>query len=77
MIIPIRCVTCNKVLADKWKQFQKLVEESTEGRENTISIHVKDYSVPSKELIALKKLGIDRYCCRRHMITHIDLINDI
>jgi len=25
----------------------------------------------------LDKLGLTRYCCRRHMIAHVDLINII
>ena len=27
MIIPIRCFTCNQVIADKWNSYQKSVQE--------------------------------------------------
>ena len=26
---------------------------------------------------SFEKLGIKRYCCRRHMLSHIELIDDI
>jgi len=26
MLMPIRCITCGKVLADKWEEFRKRVE---------------------------------------------------
>ncbi len=77
MIIPIRCVTCNKLLSNKWKVYLEMIDDPEKTNVNTISIHVKDYTKPSKELIAFKKLGITRYCCRRHMLSHIELIDDI
>ena len=33
----------------------------------------KDYSEPE----ALEALGLDRYCCRRMILTHIDLADDM
>lgn len=77
MIIPIRCVTCNKMLADKWTVYVEMIKDPEKTNENTISIHVDDYSKKSKELVAFEKLGIKRYCCRRHMLSHIELIDDI
>ena len=57
MIIPIRCFTCGKVIADKWNEFKK----RTSSGEN-----------PKK---VLDNLGIDRYCCRRMLLAHIDIID--
>ena len=59
LIIPVRCFTCGKVIADKWEEFNGRLEKG----ENTQKI--------------LNDLGIERYCCRRMLITHIDLIDDI
>ena len=28
MIIPIRCFTCNKLIADKWEKYKKKLEEN-------------------------------------------------
>lgn len=60
MIIPIRCFTCNKVLADKYMAYRRMIEE--EGK-------------TAKE--ALDALDLERMCCRRHMLTHVDLITKI
>ncbi|NHI91710.1 MAG: DNA-directed RNA polymerase subunit N [Candidatus Lokiarchaeota archaeon] len=59
MIIPIRCFTCGRLVADKWEEFQ---ERTKKGEE------------PKKVLDDLK---LNRFCCRRMLITHIELIENI
>ncbi len=58
MIIPVRCFTCGKVIADKWEAFNERVGQG----EN-----------PAK---VLDSLGIDRYCCRRIFLSHVDLVGE-
>jgi DNA-directed RNA polymerase subunit N (RpoN/RPB10) len=74
MIIPIRCVTCGKVLADKWEYFKreciKLEEEKGNEPES------KYFKEPYRKKI-LDDLGLDRYCCRRHMLGHVDIIDNL
>ena len=87
MIIPIRCFTCGKVLANKWKyyeeQLEKLREESASKDPKTVddlSINERDamlYFDKNIQKEILDKLELDRMCCRRHMLTHVDLINSI
>jgi DNA-directed RNA polymerase I, II, and III subunit RPABC5 len=55
MIIPVRCFTCGKVIANKWQRYNEMLQE--------------DYSVNE----ALNTLGLNRYCCRMLMMTHVDL----
>ena len=59
MIIPIRCFTCGKVIANKWEEFRKRIESGED---------------PNK---VLKSLGFDRYCCKRMLISHIELIDEL
>jgi DNA-directed RNA polymerase subunit N (RpoN/RPB10) len=87
MIIPVRCVTCNKVLADKWAYYQnecsKLESKGKKVMElsDLEQLFKKDKqmgnfdSVLRKDL--LDKLGLTRICCRRHMLGHVELIDDI
>jgi len=75
MIIPVRCFTCNKVLADKWEQYLKMTTHKS-GRK-IISIDKSDYTEKTKELNAFEALNITRYCCRRHLLSHIDLLEEI
>ena len=77
MIIPIRCMTCGKVLADKWEKYLELVKELLGGDFKDRG-HVLDVTAESiqktPEGLAMDQLGITRYCCRRHMLTHVDLV---
>jgi DNA-directed RNA polymerase subunit N len=58
MIIPVRCFTCGKVIANFYEQY---VQRKEHGEE------------PEK---ILNELGLKRYCCRRMIISHIDLIDE-
>lgn len=80
MIIPIRCFTCGNILADKWRYYEKQVNEYRKrdgGGQNGI-LYLDTTTLPvTAESQALKELNIKRYCCRKHMLTHVDLIAKI
>ena len=57
MIIPIRCFTCGKVVANKWQIFQNKQKEG----------------IPIEQIF--KDLGKKRYCCRRMLLSHIDIVD--
>jgi len=78
MIIPIRCVTCGKVLADKWEYFKKKCEEldKKETENNGKTSESKYFKEPYRKAI-LDELELDRYCCRRHMLGHVDIIDNL
>ncbi|EXJ59481.1 DNA-directed RNA polymerase I, II, and III subunit RPABC5 [Cladophialophora psammophila CBS 110553] len=59
MIIPIRCFSCGKVIADIWERYMKLLEGG----------------MPDGE--AMDQVGAKRYCCRRMLMTHVDLIEKL
>lgn len=84
MIIPVKCFTCGKVLADKYeyyKQKSKELEKSIDVNTMTIEdINVNSadtYFDSTKKKDLLDKLGLNRICCRRHMLGHVDLIEII
>jgi DNA-directed RNA polymerases I, II, and III subunit RPABC5 len=80
MIIPIRCMNCGNILADKWLFYQREVQEEKKRRGNASmkSIYMDGKSVPdTPELKVLQHLNLKRYCCRKHMLTHVDLIDKI
>ena len=80
MIIPIRCFTCNRVLASKYLKYKKIINSQPDKDEHILSGDGKSIDT-SKETIqqqAFVQIGIaDRYCCKRHVISHIDLIKKI
>jgi len=76
MIIPIRCVSCNNVLAGKWLSYLDKVKElkKKDGRpENDEIQYLNQLTTKTAEGKALDELGINRMCCRRHILTHVDL----
>lgn len=82
MIIPVRCFTCGKVLADKWKKFveeKKMNSEDEDGRDNERTMTEKGLAFSSSNGCdkLLNKYGLKRLCCRRHMLGHVDLIEQI
>tara|TARA_Y100000389_G_C17409524_1_gene490069 strand:- start:861 stop:1118 length:258 start_codon:yes stop_codon:yes gene_type:complete len=85
MIIPVRCFTCHKVLADKWEYYSKKVEEHN-NQKSKHKIEMEDLDIGDKKSVffsddfkgqILNELKIDKICCRRHMLGHVDLINYI
>ena len=77
MIIPIRCVSCNNVLAGKWLTYLKRVEElkKKDGRPaNDEMQYLTQTTTKTAEGKALDDLGVKRMCCRRHFLSHVDLL---
>jgi DNA-directed RNA polymerase subunit N (RpoN/RPB10) len=77
MIIPVRCMNCGNILADKWLYYQKTVKER-QGGKPVEPIYMDGKTVPvTVEAKVLDELGLVRYCCRKHMLTHVDLLDKI
>ncbi|MHA1558056.1 MAG: DNA-directed RNA polymerase subunit N [Candidatus Heimdallarchaeota archaeon] len=57
-MIPVRCLSCGKVIGDKWENFERRTNAGDD---------------PGK---VLDDLGLDKYCCRRMIISHCDLIGE-
>ncbi len=76
MIIPIRCFTCGKVMADKIDYYMQEVEKLKKNQKKDDDGLYKNFDeVQSKEL--LDSLGLTRYCCRRNLISNVDLMHII
>ena len=75
MIIPIRCMTCGKILADKWEYYEKRCKElEKEETKSETSERFFDKHLKGK---VLDELQLKKMCCRRHMLGHVDLIETI
>lgn len=80
MIIPIRCYTCGKVIADLWEPYLKMVQEGYNEDEKSVeseSVIVKRERGQTVECKALDTLGLKSYCCRRMVLAHVDLCEKI
>lgn len=77
MIIPIKCFTCGKVLADKYsynieKVRQKKISHNMEV--DKVKYLTKEYMDKTPEGEVMDELKLNKMCCRRHMLTHVDII---
>lgn len=81
MIIPVRCFTCGKVLADKWDWYdaevKKLQEEEKPTEKKQAPVPAETYFDKTKTGELLDQLGLTRYCCRRHLLCQVDMMNVI
>ena len=76
MIIPIKCFTCGNVIADKYRYFTEEVRKRKLGKGMDIDkvlYLTKELSEKTVEGDLLDDLGMTRMCCRRHMLTHVDI----
>tara|TARA_B100000780_G_scaffold273336_3_gene236781 strand:- start:643 stop:879 length:237 start_codon:yes stop_codon:yes gene_type:complete len=78
MIIPIRCFSCGKLISNVWNDYIKEVQAEYLKIENSSTKTViENIEHKSIECTLLDKYGIDRYCCRRMILTHVDLCDKI
>ena len=77
MIIPIKCVSCGNVLANKYRYYIEQVRKKK--MENGQSINkviyytknMKNTQTPEAEV--LDQLKLTNMCCPRVMLTHVDI----
>jgi DNA-directed RNA polymerase subunit N len=60
MIIPVRCLTCGFIVADKYESWLEAIEKGDRSR---------------REI--LDDLGVHKICCRRMLISQVDLVDII
>lgn len=74
MIIPIKCFTCGKVIADKYRYYLEEVRKLKNNDNNDAVVYLtKTNTNKSPDGIVLDQLNINKICCRRHFITHVDI----
>jgi DNA-directed RNA polymerase I, II, and III subunit RPABC5 len=76
MIIPIKRFTCGCVLADKYRFYQDKVKQMKvqKGIQLDKVVYLTKKNIEkTPEGIVLDELGLNNPCCRRHMLTHVDI----
>jgi DNA-directed RNA polymerase subunit N (RpoN/RPB10) len=84
MSIPIKCFTCGNVLANKYRYYQEEVTKikmekvkslPEEERADVFKITYlnKTNAKKTPEAVVLDKMGLKNVCCRRHLLTHVDI----
>jgi DNA-directed RNA polymerase I, II, and III subunit RPABC5 len=82
MIIPIRCFTCNKVIGHLWEdyldkiQMAYLNEDISNNKKNRF-VNIETLENKTVEGKILDSMKLHRYCCRRMLLSHVDLCEKI
>jgi DNA-directed RNA polymerase I, II, and III subunit RPABC5 len=79
MIIPIRCFTCGKVsviyILIFFSSISFISTKKIIGNKWEAYVNLLNQNFSGKT--ALDVLGLRRYCCRRMLLTHVDLIEKL
>ena len=76
MIIPVKCFTCGNVLANKYRYYLDEVRKMklAQGVDvNKVEYFTKENMEKAVNGIVLDNMRIMNVCCRRHMLTHVDI----
>jgi len=66
MIIPVRCFSCGRVVGSVYSEYLRLTTAERPGEKPQMA--TKD---------ALDHLGVKRYCCRRMILSQVDIIDEV
>ena len=81
MLIPVRCFTCGKMISDKFEEYEKELTRkklALNSDEDPLIIDINADEI--KKTIAgeiMDELGLHRLCCRKTMLTSINIIDEI
>jgi len=76
MIIPVKCFTCGKVIGNKYQYYEREVRRRKAALsmdEWDVVYLTEDTIKKTPEGLVLDDLGLNKLCCRRHMMTHVDI----
>jgi DNA-directed RNA polymerase subunit N (RpoN/RPB10) len=76
MLIPIKCFTCGKVLADLYRAYLRRVRAKKMKKDmkmDSVVYLTKSNTDKTPEGEVLDELQLNKMCCRRHILTHVDI----
>ena len=86
MIIPVKCFTCGKVIADKYRAYVTEVRaRKMQQLSSNMDIDQIDQRVDKVTYLTdierektveghvMDDLGLKKMCCRRHLLAHVDI----
>ena len=76
MIIPIKCVTCGMVIADKYRYYVEEVRKRKLARDmdiNKVVYLTMQFREKTPEGEVMDEMGLNKMCCRRRLLSHVDI----
>ena len=76
MIIPIKCFSCGMVIANKYRYYVEEVRKRKLAKDmdvDKVLYLTKEFIEKTPEGEVMDELGLTKMCCRRHLLTHVDI----
>lgn len=76
MIIPVKCFTCGHVLGNKYQYYLRRVREmklQNGDKLDKVLYLTTEQTQKTPEGVVLDELNLKKMCCRRHMLSHVDI----
>jgi DNA-directed RNA polymerase subunit N (RpoN/RPB10) len=76
MLIPVKCFTCGKVIGNKYQYYMREIVKRKEqlGEIPQEIQYLDDKSIDKTiEGVLLDELKLKDLCCRRHLLTHVNI----
>ncbi|EME43637.1 hypothetical protein DOTSEDRAFT_95859, partial [Dothistroma septosporum NZE10] len=76
MLIPIRCFTCGKVIGHLFDKHVELISTEVPD-EGATAKSGQSQTKLMDDRVAVDMIGLERYCCRRMILTHVDMVEEM
>ena len=74
MLIPVKCFTCGKEISSYYRAYEREVrKKKLASGVNDVIYLTKAQTDKTAEGEVLDKLQIRKICCRRHILTHVEI----
>jgi len=77
MIIPVCCYTCGKILSNKYNYYINESKRRNKDKEITFIDYNETIIKKKIEGEIMDELGLIRICCRKTMMTSINIVDQI
>ena len=68
-------MSCGNIIADKWNWYKTQLGKLRKSEER---FYMDGSQIPKTlELELMNKVGFKRPCCRKHFLTHVDLMEKV
>ena len=74
MLFPVCCFSCGACIGHLWKDYNYYVNEYKKSIDKFLEL-IEKLGDPSPEELALITLNVNRLCCKRMFLTHVDTYN--
>lgn len=74
MLIPVKCFTCGKEISSYYRAYEREVrQKKLASGVNDVVYLTKVQTDKTAEGEVLDRLQIVKMCCRRHLLTHVEI----